>query len=57
MYNKEIDNRIKKFERKDEEENSEKRLSLLMWLGYTMKLPREVSIPIVEHISEFYMKK
>ncbi len=44
----------KQLDKADEDENTESRKSMLMWLGFTMGLPRELSFPIVEHIHKFY---
>lgn len=46
----EISSRIKELENADSLEGSESRESLMMFLGYKMGLPKELIIPITEHI-------
>lgn len=49
--------RIKKLEDDDANEKTESRESLMMYLGFTMGLPRELAIPITEHVHKFYTVK
>ncbi len=52
-----METRVELLKEADEEENSESRESLIMWLGYSMKLPHEVAVTITEHIHAFWVNK
>ncbi len=57
LSDEELTKRGKKLDKADEKEETESRDSLLRWLAFTIGLPRELSIPIVEHIHKFYKTK
>ena len=57
LSDEEAMDRIKKLAEADEKENSESRESTMMWLGFHMGLPRELTIPITEHIHKFFKSK
>ena len=57
LSNDEAMRRIKNLKEDDTKESTESRESLMMYLGFTIGLPRELTIPITEHIHKFMKEK